>query len=45
MLDFTEGTTWFIAGLGTTVAVILIFLAVIAVARLSERHRRPATHA
>jgi hypothetical protein len=45
MLDFTVGTTWFLAGLGTTVAVVLVLLAVIAVARLTHRQDLPASHA
>jgi len=45
MFDFTDGTTWFIAGLSTTVAVVLVLLAVIGIARLTERHRLPATRA
>jgi hypothetical protein len=39
MLDFTDGSTWFFAGFGTTVAVLLVLLAVVAVARLDARHR------
>lgn len=39
MLDFTDGSTWFFAGFGTTLAVLLVLLAVVAVARLDARQR------
>jgi len=39
MLDFTHGSTWFFVGFGTTLAVLLVLLAVVAVARLDARQR------
>ena len=39
MLHFTDGSTWFFAGFGRTLAVLLALLAVVAVARLDARQR------
>jgi hypothetical protein len=40
MLDYTQGWTWFLSGLGTTLAVVLVLLAARAVAIRTERRRR-----
>ncbi|HET7857212.1 MAG TPA: hypothetical protein VFL41_12220 [Gaiellaceae bacterium] len=39
MLDFTEGLTWFLAGLGVTVVVVVIFFAAIGIAMCSGQDR------
>ena len=38
MLDFTEGSTWFVAGLGATVFVFALVLLLAFIARKAE-HR------
>jgi hypothetical protein len=39
MLDFTEGWTWFVAGLGVTCLVVVIFFAALGVAKWSDGDR------
>jgi hypothetical protein len=39
MLDFTEGWTWFLAGLGVTCLVVVIFFAAHGVGMWSEQDR------
>ncbi len=38
MLDFTQGSTWFLAGLGTTVFLVLLMLLFVFFAQRAE-HR------
>ena len=38
MFDCTEGSTWFLGGLGLTRFVVLLIVAFAAFANLSERH-------
>jgi hypothetical protein len=40
MLDFTEGWTWFLAGLGVTFFAAVIFLAVLGIAWWCDEDRR-----
>ena len=37
MLDYTDGWTWFLAGLTATLAVTLLFLASVGIAAWRER--------
>jgi hypothetical protein len=39
MLDFTEGWTWFLAGLGVTCFVVVIFFAALGVGMWSDQDR------
>ncbi len=39
MLDFAEGWTWFLAGLGVTLLVVVIFFAALGVAIRSDQDR------
>jgi hypothetical protein len=43
MLDFTEGWTWFLAGLGATLLVFLLLLVMVFFARRSEQHGHDRT--
>jgi hypothetical protein len=37
MLDFTEGWTWLVAGLGVTCVAVLVFFAVLGAGMWSDR--------
>jgi hypothetical protein len=39
MLDFTEGWTWFLAGLGVTFFAAVIFFAILGIAMWSDEDR------
>jgi hypothetical protein len=43
MLDFGEGWTWFLGGLGATLLVFLFLLVTVFFARRSEQHGRNRT--
>jgi len=40
MLDVGEGWTWFVAGLGATLLMILVLLVIVGLARRSEQDAR-----
>ena len=41
MLDFAEGWTWFLAGLGATLLFFLLLLVMVFFARRSETRQQP----
>ncbi len=38
-MDFTDGTTWFVAGLCLTILVAVAYFVILAIAALDERRR------